>query len=189
MRRLEEVPPQEVKDFLGKGWLTHDGMWFYHTCLDCGIQAANRLNRKAIRTLSAIEMARAKRVLGVAEGDLDNFAGLRDFMHDSLELILPASIFSRADFTSRDPNVIHWEWEDGECFAYKGMQQLGVLDEYLCGVIFRIQCWLENLGIPYEVEPEIEKCIMHETGSCAGDFTILLPATEQTTGSTERSSP
>lgn len=38
--------------------------------------------------------------------------------------------------------------------------------------IFRIECWLQNSGIPYNVEPRIEKCVMHETGHCRGDFTI-----------------
>lgn len=176
MKRLDDIDREVMKDFLGKGWLTHDGMWFYHTYLDCGIETANRLNREAIRSLSAIEMARTKKALELEEDDLDTFEGLRDFMHDSLRMVLPASVFSRANFTFRAPNIFHWEWEDGECFAYKGMRQIGVLDEYVCGVIYRIQCWFENLGIPCEVEPKIEKCIMHETGSCAGDFTILLPA-------------
>jgi hypothetical protein len=176
MRRLEEVGREELKDFLGKGWLTHDGMWFYHTCLDRGMETANRLNREAIKSLAAIEMARARKVLRVEEDDLRTFAGLRDFMRDSLGMILPASVLSRADFTFLAPNIFHWSWENGECFAYKGMKQLGVLDDYICGVIFRIECWFENLGIPYDVEPKIERCIMHETGSCAGDFTIHLPA-------------
>ena len=64
---------------------------------------------------------------------------------------------------------------------------MGVLDEYVCGVMFRIQCWLENQGIPYEVKPKIEKCIMHETGSCAGDFIIRLPASGNGADPTERS--
>lgn len=176
MRRLEEVNPEEVKDFLGKGWLTHDGMWFYHTYLDRGIETANRLNREAIKSLAAIEMARARKVLCVEDEDLRTFEGLQDFMQDALEMILPESVYSRARFTFQPPNIFHWKWEDGECFAYRGMQQIGVLDEYICGVIYRIECWLKNLGIPYEVEPKIEKCIMHETGSCTGDFTIQLPA-------------
>ena len=172
MRRLHDVEREELKDFLRKGWLTHDGMWFYHTCLDSGIEQANRLNREAIRSLAAIEMARARKVLRVDDKDLRTFEGLQLFMSDALEMILPESVFSRASFTFVPPDVFHWEWEDGECFAYKGMQQLGVLDQYVCGVMFRIECWLDNLAIPYIVEPKIERCVMHETGHCRGDFTI-----------------
>ncbi len=176
MRRLDDVGSEEVKDFLGKGWLTHDGMWFYHTYLDRGMETANRLNREAIKSLAAAEMARARKVLRVEDEDLSTFEGLQAFTQDALKMILPESVYSRAEFTFKPPNIFHWEWEDGNCFAYRGMQQLGVLDEYICGVIYRIERWFENLGIRFEVEPKIEKCIMHETGSCAGDFTIQLPA-------------
>ncbi|MBU1671330.1 MAG: hypothetical protein KKF41_06300 [Actinobacteria bacterium] len=174
MRRLEDVPRGELKDYLGKGWLTHDAMWFYHTCRDSGIQEANRLNREAIRSLAAIEMARARKVLCVEEGELRTWEGLAQFMQDALAMTLPSSIYSRVSFTLVPPNVLHWEWADGECFAYQGMKQLGVIDEYVCGVMFRIECWLENSGIPYTLEPRIEGCIMHRTGHCAGDFTVLI---------------
>ena len=29
MRSLYAVGKEEIRDLLGKGWLTHDGMWFY----------------------------------------------------------------------------------------------------------------------------------------------------------------
>jgi hypothetical protein len=93
-------------------------------------------------------------------------------------MILPSSVYSRARFTYPETNVFHWEWDEGECFAYRGMKQIGVIDDYVCGVIFRIQCWFEQLGIPFTVEPRIEKCIMHERGSCAGDFFVSLPDSE-----------
>ncbi|MEW6553941.1 MAG: DUF6125 family protein [Actinomycetota bacterium] len=178
MRRLEEVPREELKDLLGKGWLTHDGTWFYHTCLDSGMEQANRVNRQAIRSLAAIEMARARKALWVEDEDLRGFEGLRLFVYEALRMTLPESVFSRASLTFVPPNVIHWEWMDGECFAYKAMRQMGVIDEYECGVMYRIECWLESLGIPYTVEPKIERCIMHQTGHCRGDFTIDIAGGE-----------
>lgn len=176
MKRVDDVDREELKNFLGKGWLTHDGAWFYHACLDCGMEKANVLNRKAIETLAAIEMVRAKKVLGASEEDLATFEVLLDFLLASLRLILPASVLSRASFTSPAANVLRWEWEDGQCFAYKGMKRIGVIDDYVCGVIYRIECWFKNLGIPCEVEPKIEKCIMHERGNCSGRFVLDLPA-------------
>jgi len=172
MRRLSEVSAEEIKDFLGKGWLTHDGMWFYHTFLDAGMDKANRINREAIRSLAAVEMSRARKVLRATDEDLRDFKGVRGFMQDALEMILPESVLSRAEFTFIPPNTFHWEWREGECFAYRAMRQLGVIDDYMCGVMFRIECWLEHLGIPYRMEPKIEKCIMHGNGNCRGDFII-----------------
>jgi hypothetical protein len=29
MKSLYAVGKEEIRDLLGKGWLTHDGMWFY----------------------------------------------------------------------------------------------------------------------------------------------------------------
>ncbi len=174
MRRLEDVGREELKDYLGKGWLTHDGMWFYHTYLDSGMEQANRINRQAIRTLAAIEMARARKVLRVEDEDLRTFEGLQHFIHDALKMTLPESVFSQAAFTFVPPDVFHWEWKDGECFAYKAMRQLGVIDDYVCGVMYRIECWLENSGIPYTMEPRIEKCIMHRDGHCCGGFKLSL---------------
>jgi len=176
MRSLNDVDLDEVKDFLGKGWLTHDGMWFYHTYRQLGIQTANRLNREAIRALSVVEMDRAKKVLHVADEDLKSHEGLRSFILDSLKLILPRSVFSRARFVFPAENILRWEWENGECFAYKGMKQLGVIGDYVCGVIYRIECWMDYLGIDYKVNPKIEKCIMHSKGSCTGDFSFTIPA-------------
>ena len=62
---LDNVEKKEIRDLLGKGWLTHDGMWFYHTCQEFGIEKANALNNAAIKSLAPIEMERAKRVLGI----------------------------------------------------------------------------------------------------------------------------
>ena len=67
-------------------------------------------------------------------------------------------------------NVVRWEMEDGECFAYKGISRLGFIEQYDCDVFPRIETWLETLGIAYSVNPRIEKCIMHTLGRCAGDF-------------------
>lgn len=170
MNILDRLEKEEIRDVLGKGWLTHDGAWFFNVYRRLGIEQANSLNKEAIRSLAPIEIARAKKLLGFGDSDIQTFAELRDFMLGSLELILPGSISSRAHFHAPEMNTIHWEWEKGECFAYKGMKQIGILDEYECGVMFRIECWLQALNIPYEIEPEIDKCIMHLEGSCHGEI-------------------
>ena len=67
---------------------------------------------------------------------------------------------------------MQWEWESGECFAFKGMKRIGIIDGYQCGVMYRIECWLEALGIKYSIDPRIDKCIMHETGACLGEIKV-----------------
>jgi len=174
MNVLDKIEKKEIRDLLGKGWLTHDGMWFYHTYRQLGIEKANILNRAAIRSLAPIEMKRAKKLLGICGEKIVTFKELKDFMLDALEFILPSSVFEKFHISTTSEDLLHWEWETGECFAYKGMKQIGIIDDYRCGVMYRIECWLEALGINYSIYPEIDKCIMHEKGACSGEIRVIL---------------
>jgi hypothetical protein len=171
---LNNIGKREIRDLLGKGWLTHDGMWFYNAYQELGIEKANKLNKAAIRSLAPIEIKRVKKVLGIGGEKIGTFEALNDFMLAALEMILPDSVFEGFRFQARSKDFLHWEWESGECFAYKGMKQIGIIDGYRCGVMYRIECWLEALGIKYSIDPKIDKCMMHEKGACSGNIRIIL---------------
>jgi hypothetical protein len=174
MRVLDGIEKTDVRDLLGKGWLTHDGMWFYHTFQELGIERANALNIAAIKSLAPIEMVRMKRVLGINKERFDTFDEIMDFMLSALELTMPGSVFKNIHFKSPSRGLIRWNWENGQCFAYKGMKQIGTIDGYRCGVMYRIECWLEALGITYTMHPGIEGCLMHEKGLCEGEIRVFL---------------
>jgi hypothetical protein len=55
------------------------------------------------------------------------------------------------------------------------MKRLGALEGYECGVIYRLECWLEALGLSYEVSPRSVRCRMLEQETCAGEFIIRFP--------------
>jgi hypothetical protein len=170
---LDKIGKKELRDLLGKGWLTHDGLWFYYTYQDSGIETANKLNKAAIRSLAPIEVHRVKQALGFDEKKIASFQELKEFMLTALEMILPDSVFKHMNFGASSENRLHWEWQSGECFAYKGMKQIGILDGYSCGVMYRIECWLEALGLRYEVNPKIDKCLMYQKDTCFGDITVF----------------
>ncbi len=174
MGALEKIEKAEIRDLLGKGWLTHDGMWFYSTYLECGIEKANQLNKAAIKSMAPFEMDRMKRILGIVQEDLENFDKLFQFMLAALELTLPESVFKNFHLTPFAENFMHWKWNDMKCFAYTGMKQIGLIDGYHCGVIYRVECWLDALGVKYATQPAIEGCLMHEKGVCEGDIQIFL---------------
>ena len=174
MSVLNKIGKREIRDLLGKGWLTHDGMWFYHTYQEFGVEKANKLNKAAIRSLAPIEIKRVQKALGIGGGKIGTFEELKDFMLEALEAILPNSVFEKFRFRASSKNLLHWEWESGECFAYKGMKQIGIIDGYRCGVMYRIECWLEALGIKYSIDPKIDKCMMHEKGACLGDIRVIF---------------
>jgi len=171
---LNKIGKREIRDLLGKGWLTHDGMWFYHAYQELGIEKANKLNKAAIRSLAPIEIKRVKKVLGIGREKIGTFEELKDFMLEALEMILPNSVFEGFQFQAISKDFLHWEWKSGECFAYKGMKQIGIIDEYRCGVMYRIECWLEALGIRNSIDPKIDKCMMHEKGACLGDIRFFF---------------
>ena len=179
MRDLERIAPKDLKDFLGKGWLTHDGMWFLNVYQAYGIDAANKLNRAAIKSMAPLEVNRCRRLLGIDKDKLETFTEVKDFMDGAFQAILPESIISASNFTAPATNVIRWAWEDGKCFAYEGMNRLGMADKYVCGVIYRIECWLNCLQIPYSVTPQIDLCLMAQTGSCRGEFVFDLEDKER----------
>ena len=174
MRSLSNIKKEEIRDLLGKGWLTHDGMWFYNVCQGLGIERANTLNKASIKSMSVIEAQRLAEVLGVEEKGLEAFEEVKGFLLRGMELILPYSVFSKFRVSIPSKNVLHWEWENEECFAYKGMKRMRLIDGYECGVVYRIECWFQNLGLKFNSTPKIEKCLVHEKGYCSGDFEFFF---------------
>jgi hypothetical protein len=79
------------------------------------------------------------------------------------------------EFTCSMParNRMHSEW-GGSCFAYEGVKALGVIDRYECGIMLRIETWLDALGIKYEVEPKVTGCMMHTDGRCFRDYRFFF---------------
>lgn len=173
MSILGKIEKREIRDLLGKGWLTHDGMWFFHTYRELGIEKANSINKAAIQSLAPIEVHRTIKILGMDKEKIRTLDEVKNFMLEALELILPASVFDKIKFSVTPGDLLHWEWEREECFAYKGMKKIGILDGYRCGVMYRIECWLDALGLKYTINPKIDKCIMPEKGMCFGDIRIL----------------
>ena len=54
------------------------------------------------------------------------------------------------------------------------MKKIEIIDGYNCGVMYRIECWLEGMRIPFNFSLKISKCIMHEKGACSGNIRVML---------------
>ena len=154
----------EIKELVSKNWITHDAMWFYHCLREFGIEKTNQLNKAAIRDMSAIEIKRIQKTLGVQE--IKSFEMFHQFMDQAMAIA--TGKFMKYRYTMPAHNLMHGEWQS--CFAYEGMKALGVADRYECGVMLRINTWLDTLGIKYEVEPKVTGCMMHTDGKCFRDY-------------------
>lgn len=172
METLDTLEKKEIKELISKGWITHDAMWFIHCLQEFGIEKTNRLNRAAVKSMAAIEVGRLKKALGIKK-DFGTFDELMMFLNGAFELVL--ADFMQVKFNTPSKNILHWKTGKGACFAYKGMCRLGISDKYECGVLHRIECWLDTLNIPYTMTPQVNKCLMHSKGECAGDFILNLP--------------
>jgi len=169
-RSFDDIGKEEIRDLLGKGWLTHDGAWFFSVCNEYGIQEANRLNKTAIKSMVPFEVQRLKQIMAFDERQLTNVTEIVKFMEEGMRLILPESVLSKYHFNIELPNILQWEWEKDECFAYKGMSRMGVIDGYECGVMYRIECWFESLGLKFESNVKLDNCHMHTRGRCHGQY-------------------
>ena len=167
-RTMNEMTRQEIADLLNRCWMTHDGMWFFQCYKAFGIEKASELNKAAIRSLAPMEMERIKKALGVEKRKIENDGELQDFFGAISRLFIPD--FMAIQFTYPKENTLRWDFEPGNCFAFKGMKRIGAVEGYECGVIFRLRCWMDCLGLKYRLSPEVGRCLMLEDGKCSGVF-------------------
>lgn len=171
MRKSENLHQEETIDLLNKCWMTHDGMWFFHCLQEHGIKNTNKLNKSAIKSLSSIEIARMKKVLDF-EKPIGNFDDFKSFFGEVSKLVIPK--FMNVTFTYPEENKMAWAFKQGECFAYVGIKRMGAIEAYECGVLYRIKCWLEELGIKHHFSPQIGKCNMLKDGECSGEIELFF---------------
>jgi len=169
MSQTRKLREEEIIDLLNRCWMTHDGMWFYHCLKNFGVAKANELNKAAIKSLAPMEIERIKKALGM-EKTIEKFAEFKEFFVAASHLFIPA--FMNAAMSFPREKVLHWEFEPNNCFAYKGIKRIGAIDQYECGVIYRLARWFDSLEMKYVIEPRVEKCLMLDGGSCQGDFTF-----------------
>ncbi len=163
---MKELGKKELQELLIKCWMTHDGIWFYHCMREFGIEKANELNLESLRSLSAIEVKRVTRALGIKNEDIRSFGELRQVIDGMFDTIKGDFMDFKYSFPRED--TLHWEMR--RCFAFDGMKKLGVIDEYECGLLHRVRCWAEACGAECEIIPPLENCMMQTKGACAGEM-------------------
>jgi len=168
---VKNISQKETVDLLNKCWMTHDGMWFFHCLQEFGIETTNKINKSAIKSLSSIEIERVKKTLGFNRR-IENFDEFKIFFGEASKLMIPD--FMNVTFSYPEKNKMAWEFNQGKCFAYTGIKRIGAIDNYECGVLYRIKCWLEDLGIRHRFNPKIGQCLMHHSGNCLGEIQLFL---------------
>jgi hypothetical protein len=168
MTLFDILSKADLKELLIKCWMTHDGAWFYNVFKEHGIDLANKLNKGAIKNLSFLEIKRILKAREMIKKDISSFEKLKQFIDDSFSVL--KGDFMKFTYTFPEKNRIHWEMDT--CFAFEGMKMIGVKQGYECGVIYRVCCWLDTLGIKYELKPKINECLLYSQKKCKGDIII-----------------
>jgi len=97
LRSVKNIPQKETIDLLNRCWMTHDGMWFFHCLQEFGIEATNKINKSAFKSLSSIEIKRIKSILGF-EKNIENFEEFRLFFIEASKLMIPDFMNVRFSF-------------------------------------------------------------------------------------------
>lgn len=165
---FDSLNKDQLKEIMNKNWMTHDAMWFYNCLQEFGIEKTNKINKAAVRNMSAIEIKRVQKALGVEH--LDTFDEFKSFFDTAMEIA--TGKFMKYQYSSPAKNLIQGRWDS--CFAHEGMKALGYADRYECGIMLRIDTWLNTLGIKFEVEPKITGCMMHTDGKCFFEYRFFF---------------
>jgi Family of unknown function (DUF6125) len=160
---MKDLGRDELKEIILKCWMSHDGSWFYHCFHEFGIEAANRLNKAAIKSLAQIELPRIARALEIDISGAPTPEMLREVVDGAFSVVKGDFMYFDYRFISQD----QMEWTMKRCFAFEGMKRLGLEDGYECGLLYRVGAWVQVLGIDYEIAEPINGCMMNEKGFCA----------------------
>ena len=154
------------KDLLIKGWMSHDARWFMAVAEDFGIDAASRMNQMVARELGRVEMKRFMKALTLSSPkNMDEYLNLKKA---ALSLFGPDLIEYEIKTLDHQTYEMHLK----RCFAYENIVRAGIKDQYQCGILARIQGWIDAQGLEHELAPPLGKCMMVSGKECCYTLTL-----------------
>ena len=178
---LSGLSPEERQALLVKCWMSHDARWFTAVAMNHGMQAANRANQAAVREEGKVEARRLARAAGL--GPVQNASDFLLAQEVFIGLLGPDLL----DYDVVQTGDDGWRIEIKRCFAFDNVSRAGVADQYECGILPRVQGWLEGLGLPYEMTPPLGKCLKAQGRECV--YTLRLAANKPCEASAASETP
>ena len=171
MDLMEKLDKKEIREFFSKNWMTHDAMWFGNVMQALGAEKANEINKGAVKAMAGVEIKRILKLMGKPRDTvITTFEELKEIIDTTYKLIQPE--FMKLYYGFPDKNIFRGGFH--ECFAHDGVSKFGFIDVYQCGIVIRVQGWLEGLGVKYDMIPEFNGCLMHQNGKCEIEFRFYL---------------
>jgi hypothetical protein len=158
---------------LRRSWMQHDALWFHRVAERFGADEANRLNVTNLREIGFAEMLRFRRSCGVRR-PVDEAMAI-DLLSRLAQLAIGDLV--DYDFTFEYPNVAFWTTR---CFAFEGVNRVGIAKAYECGPLPRVVGWLEALGFSVQSPPE-KGCHVAHGRACRWELIISNDNNERRT--------
>jgi hypothetical protein len=177
------VSASEREALLIKCWMSHDARWFMAVARDYGMEAANRLNRIAANEVGKAEARRIVRAVELAEArTIDDWLLAQEIF---LALLGPDLADYRVTKVGRNAFQVHVQ----RCFASENAVRAGISDLYECGMFARITGWADALGLDFELEPLLGRCLMAQGLECVCTFRLTpLGGPPESAGASRRKS-
>lgn len=165
-RALDALSHEEREALLIKCWMSHDARWFAAVAMTHGMEAANVANKLAVHEEGKVEARRIARALGLRPPrTLDDVL----FLNETLISLLGPDLL---DYSLAQTGANAFEYRIRGCFAFENVTKAGVAAQYECGIFPRVTGWLEALGVEYEIDPPLGKCLKAEGRECVYRFRI-----------------
>lgn len=164
---LERLARAERESLLIKSWMSHDARWFMAVARECGLPATNRLNRIAAHEIGKVEALRIVRALGLPPVQtLDDYLLMQEIL---IGFLGPTLLDYWVSKTGQTGYQVHIQ----RCFAFDNATRAGIVEDYECGILERVTGWMEALGLGYEVNPSIARCLKSQGQECV--YSVALP--------------
>lgn len=163
---LAGLSPEQREALLIKCWMSHDARWFAAVAMTCGMEAANRANKLAVREEGKVEARRIARALRLPPlRTIDDVLFLNE---TAISLLGPDLL----DYDLVQTGANAFEYRIRACFAFDNVTKAGVAAKYECGIFPRVTGWLEAMGVEYEMDPPLGKCLKAAGRECAYRYSI-----------------
>jgi len=157
---LNRLSMDMQKDLLVRGWMSHDARWFMAVAGRFGIEEADRLNQKVCRELGQVEMKRFMKALSLPlPKNIDEHMTINK---EAISLYGPDLIEYEIKALDRQSYEMHIR----RCFAHENVVKAGIKDQYKCGILARVQGWIDAQGLKHELTPTLGKCMKVQGKEC-----------------------
>ena len=158
---------QQEKELLRRCWYMHDARWFMFVAQEFGLEAANRVNKRACHALGEAEMRSFVKALGITAPT--TMQELVPVIRAAFRLFTPPPLM---DLEVRVVDDRSWEGWMKRCFIHDNVMKAGIGASYVCAAIDRIYGWHDALGLPLAEELPALRCPKLEGRECRHVLTI-----------------